>query len=62
MAHIVNGLVQKKHKRDTIVLERFKMLKDSIESRLDTLNGINRSKEKVVAARRTGVGSEKEQA
>ena len=60
MTHIVNGLVQKKHKRDTIVLERFKMLKDSIESRLDTLSGINRSKEKVVTAHRTGVGSEKE--
>ena len=60
MAHIINSLAQKKHKRDTIVLERFKMLKDSIESRLDTLNGINWSKEKVVTARRTGVGSEKE--
>jgi hypothetical protein len=40
--------------------ERFKMLKESVESCLNTLNTNNWLKEKVVTARRTGVGSEKE--
>jgi hypothetical protein len=62
MTHIVNSLAQKKHKRDTIVHERFKMLKDSVESCLNTLNGISWSKEKVVTARKKSVGSEKEPA
>ena len=40
----VNSLVQKKDERDTIVLELFKMLKNSMESRLYVLRQLDRFK------------------
>jgi hypothetical protein len=44
MGQRVDNLVQKKNERDTIVLDLFKMLKKSMESRFNALRQVDRLK------------------